>query len=472
MWWVHAETSHPTRLEVDVTAPGEQRTLAFAATGTVHEQMILGLLADTEYTVTVRAIDDLERVVEAAALELATAPLPEDLKGTMELSVSEPEAMEPGVTLVPMGSFLAAIDHQARIVWYQDLHGDHNEVNRTSRVPLLVLGNRTSLYERDMAGRITRTYCPPALCAGAVAPVPLDVETLHHDVIGLPNGNYAALSIERRLVFDFPSSETDPLAPTQEAWLGAGVVVEFRQDGSIVHRHPLLDILDPGRIGYESLTNRWWTEWYGDEALDWDHANSIWYDEARDDFVVSLRNQDAVVGIDRSTGALTWILAPPANWDPSFDSYRLDPGTPDFAWAYHQHSAELTPSGTLLVFDNGNKRASAYEQTLPWPMNFSRIAEFDIDPEGGTVRTEWGFGADLVPRQLSPVMGDVDYLPQTGNALILFTANVLPDAPTMRIVEVTRTDPARIVFDAAPTELQASYRIQRIPSLYPDGVLR
>ena len=102
-----------------------------------------------------------------------------------------------------------------------------------------------------------------------------------------------------------------------------------------------------------SLSIRW--------GYDNEHANAILEDPRDNSIVVSIRHQDAVIKFTRN-GQLKWILGPHANWGAQWQKYLLTPvGTP-FEWQYAQHAPELTPQGTLLVYDDGNYRASPFER--------------------------------------------------------------------------------------------------------------
>ena len=125
------------------------------------------------------------------------------------------------------------------------------------------------------------------------------------------------------------------------------VIVEFRRDGTVVRRIPLLDVLDPYRVSYDSL-GAYWDEHYGVTTRDWSHANALAFDAANDAWLVSLRHQDAIVQVRRN-GSLGWILGDPARWRAPWSWYLLSaPG--GHAWQYHQHAVQLMPDGTLLGF--------------------------------------------------------------------------------------------------------------------------
>jgi arylsulfate sulfotransferase len=222
--------------------------------------------------------------------------------------------------------------------------------------------------------------------------------------------------------------------------------------------------------------------------LDWVHTNAVLHDPSDDSIIVSVRHQDAVIKFSRSTGALKWILGPHDNWSTKFQPYLLSPvGTP-FAWQYHQHAPMITAEGTLLLFDNGNHRASPFDGTVPvrGSDSVSRAVEYVIDEAAMEVRQVWQYGDGASPRLYSRFVSDADSLPATGNVLVTHGGLVYVDGirtseiglgdSATRILEVARTDAADVVFDMLlfnpdPTRAIIVYRSERIASLYPRGIV-
>jgi hypothetical protein len=251
-------------------------------------------------------------------------------------------------------------------------------------------------------------------------------------------------------------------------------------DGEVLRVWPLVDILDPTRIGYDSLNST-------PQGLDWVHTNAVLHDPSDDSIIVSVRHQDAVIKFSRSSGDLKWILGPHENWPAAFQPYLLTPvGTP-FAWQYHQHAPMITAEGTLLLFDNGNHRASPFDGTTPLPDadSVSRAVEYAIDEAAMEVRQVWQFGDGASPRLYSRFVGDADSLANTGNILVTHgglgnidgarTSEIGLGYSATRIMEVTRAAPAEVVFDMLlfnpdPARAITAYRSDRIASLYPPDI--
>jgi hypothetical protein len=122
-------------------------------------------------------------------------------------------------------------------------------------------------------------------------------------------------------------------------------------------------------------TGRWWRnvlsnpkrDASGAQQFDPVHINSI--EPAPDgEIVMSTRHTDAVYGIDRATGRITWKLG--GTRTPESLRVLGDPATLLFGG---QHDARLGPDGTLSVFDNGKDRPR-----LP------RVAFYRLDREDRT----------------------------------------------------------------------------------------
>jgi hypothetical protein len=301
---------------------------------------------------------------------------------------------------------------------------------------------------------------------------------LHHEFTESFADTYLALTRERLPVEDYPSSETDPAAPLQTAEIEDNPVVEFLLDGTIRKRWRLSEILDPTRIGYMSLGV---TDAYTG-GLDWAHANSVYHDPRDDTLVVSVRHQDAVIKFSRNSGELKWILGNHNNWEHPWSNYLLTPVGSPFAWQYHQHSAIVLANGNIMLFDNGNFRASPFDGTEPMKphQSYSRAVEYEVDEKDMTVRQVWEYGRDEPERLFSYMVSEAEALPETGNVLITFggvnTVNGVNSSALgygkkhARVMQVTKESPAYKVFDVRvydPNAIRTTiYRSGIVESLY------
>ncbi|MBX2799272.1 MAG: aryl-sulfate sulfotransferase [Myxococcales bacterium] len=463
--WLRLTTSEPTALQIAID-DGERVREQAVAPATEHRVLLAGLLPDTDHTVTVTISDVEGRSKALEPVTLRAGALPADLP-PLQLVVSEPDQMEPGLTLIDIGPYLTAVDEQGRVRWALRNELIVHELTATDRGTVVFQSARVNLTEVSLSGAVVNHWVaggePPQLASAIRVPL----EAMHHDAVELPDGNWLTLSVERRQMEAYPTSERDRDAPTQRAWVAGDVVAEFRPDGTVVKQFSLLDRLDPDRIGYDAVNGDHWDFWWSGPTRDWSHGNAIFYDAARNEDVVSLRHQDAVVALDHDSGELKWIFAPEANWGPEFADLLLRPASPDLLVPYHQHSAKITEAGYLMLFDNGNHRASAFEDRIPNKRNGSRGAEFRLDHAEGTWDLVRDYGPQLEPLVFSGSLSDADDLPQTGNMLVTFGNVANPGYPGVIVREVTAADPPQIVFELTLPEPLNLFRAQRVSGLIP-----
>ncbi len=462
-----------------------------------HSVMVLGLQPERAYQIVIVATDEAGNEVRSSAHEMSTPALPDDFP-PITATRSEPERMEPGVTLFSVYrragddrgndyGLLVAVNAAGEVVWYYRSDERITDARRLRNGNLLHNGGakRGRMYEIDMLGHVVRQW--HAAGVGGAAPtgsIPVALDSLHHEIYEMPSGNFLALSSELRQFDNYPSSETDAAASRETAHVVGGVIVEFTPAGQIVREVKLFDLLDPYRIGYDSLGTGFWQELYGavaeGDTRDWLHDNAIIYDERDDSAIVSLRHGDAVIKVGLATGELTWILGTPEGWkSPQHDRLLTPVGAVE--WTFHQHAPMLTPDGTLLLYDNGNYRVRPYDEKPPLSEYYSRVVEYAIDEEAHTVSQVWVYGGPGDDQFFSNFGSDADWLPTTGNVLITHAGlaedvagtpdDASDDVSWARLVEVTHTTPAEIVFDLVikegPEVGWRVYRAERLASLYP-----
>jgi hypothetical protein len=241
-----------------------------------------------------------------------------------------------------------------------------------------------------------------------------------------------------------------------------------------------MDLLDPERITY--LTYEGGTTDYG---VDNEHANAVLEDPKDHTLVVSLRDQNAVFKFTRS-GELRWILGPPANWGTNFQRYLFTPLGMPFNWNYGQHAPEFTPQGTLLLYNNGIKRASPFDPPVADQDNHSGAIEYQLNETNLVVSQVWDSSLANQDRLFTPAVGKATWLPQRGNVLVTY-GNVTyvngvhpsaqsPAASMVRIVEYTHDPVPEVVFELSffDTSNTSSdyqgylcYRSRHIQDLYP-----
>jgi hypothetical protein len=510
---IHLTTDVPARVTLALSDGKQKRVVEFAEFQTDFSLPLLGLKPDKSYSVKLSVTDEKDQQSAVTpVLEVRTDPLPDDFP-EIRLIVSEPERMEPGytmtsrfiraggdreVTLAGFGTgvseqtlpdwmcravswaiqcgsssaptYTIILDNTGDVVWYATL----------GEITNYQLENGTLLYRTD------NDVVNVDMLGNELSRVTLkDPGTgLTHDMVPTVEDTYLSITIEQASVANFPTSDSDRDAPTKSAEVEDNPIVEFDSSGELLNTWRLVDLLDTSRIGYNSLDLR-------DLGYDWAHVNAVIYDPRDDSIIMSLRHQDALVKFSRSTGELKWILGPHDNWSPEFKRFLLKPVGQPFEWQFHQHAPAITPSG-ILVFDNGNFRASPFDgkEKLPNKRNYSRAVEYAIDEQKMEVREVWEYGKNIDDPLYAAHIGDANWLPKTGNVLITFGGTSITRGTSSselglgkihtRIIEVTHETPPERVFDVLiydPTtgaRLQV-YRSERIPDLYPldtdgDGV--
>lgn len=141
-------------------------------------------------------------------------------------------------------------------------------------------------------------------------------------------------------------------------------------------------------------------------TIDYVHANSIERD-SDGNLIVSCRHLDEVIKVRRSDGSIAWRLGGVESKNKQFTFIDDDhDGVQGFS---HQHTARLTKTGTLLLFDNGNLK----------PIQRSRVVEYRLDTVAMTATRIWSYTPE--PPIYCASQGSVQELPN-GNLLIGYSA--------------------------------------------------
>ena len=491
-----SETDLPAVIELRIDDGESVRVVVPDPTpGTEHETPVLGLRPDRTVEIEVAAVDGAGNATTAPE-RLVFAP-PAFPQGFPLITVSravDTALAERGVTLFntismseeqpSMPSYLVIVDGNGEVVWFYEDGIGISDVRRLRNGNLLFVSGSSVVREIDMLGNTVAEWNAighdPELEPDAI---PVDTDSFHHEVYELPDGDAAdflVLSSELRTLPDYPLNETSPTQTESEARVMGDVIVAFRRDGTVVQEWKVLDILDPYRISHDSLDPEWQLVYDGD-TRDWSHGNAVILDPTDGNLIVSLRNQDAVVKIDRETGELVWILGAPERWQPPWSDKLLTPSgasgdgdNHEFGWSFHQHAPMFTPRGGMLLFDNGNQRAIPPDARLDPEERYSRVVEYLINEPNGQVSQTWDYGGPD-ERWYSGALGDADHLRATGNVLAVDGFRTNLDRPReARIFEVTQDSPPRIVFeltvrdDSPEPEVDwLIYRAERLPSVYP-----
>lgn len=494
-------TDRPARVHLAIDN-GDLRTevTPTEAFRTQHSVPILGVGAGKSVVVEVILESESgKKTSTPQSVSFTTPALPDDFP-PIEVRISRPARMEAGYTLVPFMRWpgnrtdpdhdfglIVAVDAQGEIVWYYQADHGLDEPRRTGNGTLVYGSGRAGLmYEIDMLGNVVRqwhsTDIPKDVDEGSIA---VKAESFHHDMDIKPDGNLFILTTEVRQM-DWPQSPA-PNAEVKMSNVIGDVLLEVEAEtGEVLRSWNFWELLDPQRRGFGSFRTGFYAETYKDvldePGYDWTHMNAVTYLPEEDAVIASSNFMCALFKLDLASGELEWILGRPDGWREPWSDLLLEP-VGEMSWFCSQHSPEMTPQGTLLLFDNGG----SFPPVPPAPdaENYSRVVEYSIDEEAGTVEEIWSYGAPPGEEDffLSPFISEADTMSRTGNILVV-KGGQMHDAdgnPTsnfgaahhwVTITEVTHTTPVEKVWEIViddPRSGWASYRAERVPSLYLGG---
>ena len=403
---------------------------------------IVGMRSDRSHTIHIEVNDREGNKLHSPELKFLTPPLPKDAAEIpkIEVDIRDSGRIEPGYTFfnprrrLPdprnrpadfnLNKFnqsfgmLVAVDVQGEVVWYY--RGDSRisdfKFIRNGNIVFITQDNR--LVEIDLLGNIISQWYAKGRPEGAGEGIAVDTLTFHHSVKELPNGHFLILGTDRRQIEGYYTSETDANAPRKTQWVMGDEIVEFDRSGKVVWRWNAFDHLDPFRIGYQTFTGYWTRRgWPG--TIDWSHANNVSYLEEDNAVVCNMRHQSAVLKIDRNSGEIVWIAGEPTGWPRELQSKLLKlEGSSE--WFWHQHAPEVTPDGTLLLFNNDNFRSRPFEKAAPPSDIRSHVAEYSIDGNTNIIRKVWSSASADEEVLASFAMGSARVMPETGNVLAGF----------------------------------------------------
>lgn len=134
-------------------------------------------------------------------------------------------------------------------------------------------------------------------------------------------------------------------------------------------------------------------DFIGDTEVTWGWINSIDYDKKTKTLVLSVRNNNSVVGMDYETGDIKWILGEEKYWSPKFRNLFIKGTGMDFIYPAGCHSVNVLDDGKISIFNNGY---NAYKEdavlTSSLRNNESYAMIYDIDFNNKTAKVEWKFG--------------------------------------------------------------------------------
>jgi hypothetical protein len=196
----------------------------------------------------------------------------------------------------------------------------------------------------------------------------------NHDFQVLPNGHALIMIYDSTPVVDMSKLVPGgyPAARPNQT-----VIQEVDVDNNVVFQWRSLDHI-PVTDSYQVLT--------APNIGDYIHVNSLWFDEADGNIILSCRNTSEVIKISRVTGDIIWRLQGKHN---QFAFSNGIPENSDPAYFQVQHSARRLPNGNITIFDNGYSQHSdpAYDFSRP----YTRAVEYAIDETNKTATLVWEF---------------------------------------------------------------------------------
>ena len=387
---------------------------------TNHEITIIGMRAETIYTMTAVAAFDDGTVLSGDPVQFTTGELPE---GAPEVALTTSlDGSAGGVTFFGLSGQLDdgvpvywGVDEAGEIIWY--LSSDESTsvpVIRGAEPGIFFAFFQNSIQAITPAGEILTTY--DIASAGGY----------HHDARILDNEHIIALVSETQQI-DGESLTGDK-------------IVELDVDGDVIWEWSAFDHLDTTRFPGDLSTTE-----TRSGALDWTHSNALCYIEEEDSILLSVRSQGWVVKIDHDTGDVLWIMGDSDGTDDTFQNndkfFTLESGE----WMTGQHAATVTSNGEILLYDNRNESDGA---TL-----MSRAVTYRLDESAMTAEQTW----EGIASNYTSSMGDVDEL---SNGNVLMCAAGGRNTSGLNISEMSKDASGEMVWSISINK--NLYRVERV----------
>jgi len=403
-----------------------------------QEILVLGLLPETDYSLELMALSGDGRTVAWPPLAYRTPALPPFL--ATSVAVRALGTSSGGYTLTNVTPqdrarhYLFAFDDRGLVRWYRHLPGLGAFTEQLPNGNYGAFVGFTTGFQADPEGHFVELTPGGVVVRRHRATGPYFTD--NHELLLTPApGGWAT----HYFTYDIRVVDTTRIGGRRNTNLAGHQIRRFRPDG-----RP--DFL------WDAWNHFVLEDWIEEPAIerthpdaDFDHPNSLTLDHDGN-YIVSWRNLAEVTKIDARTGRIVWRFGGRNNQftirnDPLHD---LDRG--DFAFC-GQHSVQVTPAGTILIYDNGLRHRPPQ----------SRAVEYRLDLAARTATMVWEFRH--TPSLYTPFTGSVERL-ANGNTNVGF-------AQWGAVVEV---DPAgRVLFEAAVVvdgQSASTYRLKRIQSLY------
>jgi arylsulfate sulfotransferase len=495
---VRFTANQAVRTTLEVSGGGRQWKVEYPESAKPESGLpLLGMRPGVRHEIRVRIKNKKGESAQAPApLTFTTPELPKDPEfPPIQVKKAESAAMEPGITIIsvrrggrgpgggpnaagatkgkakakgaggggaPAGEspfatgygLLLGLDNEGQVVWYLRTNSRISDFKRLQNGNIVYLTADSHAVEVDWLGNVHGEWYAKSGPVKEPKGVGIDTLTFHHAVEQASNGNLIVLGSEIREIDNYYTSETDGKAPRGREKIKGDEIVEFDRSGKIVWRWRAMDHLDVFRLGYLTF-NRYWVIRGFPDTRDWSHGNGLYYDPKDNSLLLSLRQQSAIVKIARPSGKIQWILGEPGDWNEKLKPLVLK-APPETKWFWHQHGPAVTPQGNVLVFNNDIIQTRPFAPPAPDAKAFTRAMEYRVDARARTTKLLWESETEGPDNVFTFAMGDVDYMPKTGNILIHYGSatrrddvrnGATPARPWARVREVTHTHPPRAVYD-------------------------
>lgn len=196
-----------------------------------------------------------------------------------------------------------------------------------------------------------------------------------HDFILLGDNHYMAISDQE----ESPTNIPDSLHPAKNVKVTACLIQEVN-NGQVVFQW---DGTNYPELYSSSVENNNFSD--SVDRLDYMHMNSICIDSSDNNIIVSFRNLNEIIKINRITGNIMWRLGGP------YSDFSL---TADEQFLRQHYARLIDNSKTLIFVDNGQVSLRPY----------SRILEFQLDQNAKTINN---FSAYNIPDNFIQYAGSV-----------------------------------------------------------------
>jgi len=395
-------TEQPSTSAVEVGQGGAytHRVRGAAGVTTRHRVLVIGLRADTAYTLRAVSTNSGQGTLRSAAVSHRTGALPAYLPrakvgrhapgkaydGWTLMTVSAGQRKSGVVTMDPDFVPTAVMyDMQGHPVWYH-AHG-LPRIGDTRYAGGRVLAQSMSGIKTPKPSALEVDLSGATVWTGPAQPVDSVHGHYNHHFERLADGTYLTMKNEvvNKVIGD--------------------VLVVLSADHRTLWSWRSLTHLPPDM----SLHS-------GSGRFDYTHGNSLVADLAGGHIYYNSRNLSAVVKIHRGSGKIRWRLGQGGDFAP--DPAAAAP------WFQQAHGLKVLPDGNLLLYDNGKKERG-----------YSRVVEYRLDEAKKTARIAWQYDGGVAGRWQTLYWGDADRLPN-GNTLI--NAATWAQEKRSRIFEVTR----------------------------------